>query len=489
MAEKLVVYKKNDVHLIISCEDWMAFELSDYFKFRVPGAHFIPSVRNKTWDGYIRLFDRRDNTLYCGLLPYVEKFAVDREYEITLDKSIEPAEEFSVKEAKDFLDTLNLPMKPRDYQVKNFVDAVRNRRNLFVSPTASGKSLVIYMLTRFYDTKTLIIVPTTSLVSQMSTDFAEYAKNIDWPDEDLIHQITAGADKTSTKPIVISTWQSIYKLKKNSFPDYNLVFGDEAHLFTAKSLTSIMEKLEDCPYRYGMTGTLDGTKTHKLVLEGLFGPVKEVATTKELIKQKHLSDFRIKCLVLNYDEEVCRGLRKSTYKEEMDFLVGHPGRNAFIRNLTLSLEGNTLLLFQYVDKHGRILHDLIEEKNDDSSRKLWFVYSGTSKEDREQIRKITETERNAIIVASFGTFSTGINIRNLHNIIFASPTKSRIRNLQSIGRGLRKGDQKTMATLFDISDDLSIKKHKNYTLKHFIERVGIYNGEQFNYRMYKVKMK
>jgi superfamily II DNA or RNA helicase len=281
--------------------------------------------------------------------------------------------------------------------------------------------------------------------------------------------------------------QSIYKQRKDYFAEYDVVIGDECHLFKAKSLTSIMTKLIDCKYRFGFTGTLDGTQTHKLVLEGLFGKVKQFVKTKELIDQDHLANFKIKALVLKYTDEEKKLVSKMKYKDEMDFIVTHDRRNNFIKKLTISLQGNTLLLFQYVEKQGKVLYDIIS-KSAEKNRKVFFVYGGTDAETREQIRAITENERDAIIIASFGTFSTGINIRNLHNIIFASPTKSRIRNLQSIGRGLRKGDAKEKATLFDVSDDLRWKSKVNYTLKHFSERIKTYSEEEFEYKIHNIKI-
>ena len=120
---------------------------------------------------------------------------------------------------------------------------------------------------------------------------------------------------------------------------------------------------------------------------------------------------------------------------------------------------------------------------------MFFVHGGVATEDRERVREITESENNAIIVASYGTFSTGINIKNLHNVIFASPSKSRIRNLQSIGRVLRKGSNNTKATLYDIADDISHKSRRNYTLNHLIERIKIYNEENFNYDIVNIPLK
>jgi superfamily II DNA or RNA helicase len=324
-------------------------------------------------------------------------------------------------------------------------------------------------------------VPTTSLVSQLASDFADYG----FVSDRFVHRIFAGQDKQTDKPITISTWQSIYKLPKEYFQQFDLVIGDEAHLFKAKSLTSIMSKLDSCRYRFGFTGTLDGAQTNKLVLEGLFGPVRKVTTTAELIEQKHLSDFKIKAIVLSYPDELRKMIARMDYQQEIDYIVSLSPRNRFITNLALSLEGNTLLLFQFVDKHGKILYNMIKNETD---KPVFFVHGGVDGEEREQIRSIVEKEKSSIIVASYGTFSTGVNIRNLHNVIFASPSKSRIRNLQSIGRGLRKSETKTESVLYDIADDLTWKSNKNFTILHFMERIKIYNEEKFEYKLYNVNL-
>ena len=480
--EKIIIHKLNEVYNKIECEPSTGYELNDYFTFDVPGAKFMPAYRNKMWDGKIRLFNALTCTLYTGLNKYVEEFCKSRKYELEYADNFS-SEEFSIKEAKDFIQKLNPKMQPRDYQLDAFVHAVRERRALLLSPTASGKSFIIYLLTRYYNARTLIIVPTTSLVSQLASDFADYGFDAN----KHIHRIYSGQDKQTDKPITISTWQSIYKLPKTYFQQFDVVIGDEAHLFKAKSLTSILTKLDTCKYRFGFTGTLDGAQTHKLVLEGLFGPVRRVTTTSELIEQKHLAEFKIKAIVLTYPDEIRQMItRAADYQAEMDYIVRLQARNNFIKNLALSLEGNTLLLFQYVDKHGIALHDMISA--DAGDRKVFYVSGSVDGEEREKIRKIVENETNAIIVASYGTFSTGVNIRNLHNIIFSSPSKSRVRNLQSIGRGLRKSETKESATLFDIADDMSWKSKKNFTLLHFMERIKIYNEEKFSYKIYKVAL-
>jgi superfamily II DNA or RNA helicase len=487
--EHLLIEKVNEVHLRVVCEKHLAKELSEFFTFFVPGYQFVPAFRNKIWDGKIRLFDLRNNNLYIGLLPYLEQFCIERDYAYSHD-FVE--DEFSVYHANKFIESLDIhargeSLEVREHQLNAFVHSMQSKRALLVSPTASGKSLIIYLLFRqlheYQNLKGLVIVPTTSLVEQLYSDFADYNNDNMEP---YLHRIYQGKEKTTDKALTISTWQSLYKMPKEYFEQFDYVIGDEAHLFKAQSLTTILTACINAKYRIGLTGTLDGTKTHKLVLEGLFGPVKTVTTTKELIDKKQLAEFEIKCLVLKHNEDIAKFLKDKDYNEEIQYLIGNEKRNKFIKNLAVSLHTNTLVLYQMVDKHGRILYDMISQTKNIGDRKVFFVHGGTDTEDREEIRRIMEIENDAIVVASFGTFSTGINIRNLHNIIFASPSKSRIRNLQSIGRGLRQSEGKEIATLYDIADDLRVGKHMNFTLRHFVERVKIYNEERFPFKIYKI---
>ena len=481
----------NDVHMNVIADTGITQELSDFFTFKVPGFQFMPAYRNKMWDGNIRLLNRRNNTLYAGLVPYVKEFCDQRDYNLEVDPKLDIEDSFSIKDAEEFYKELSPKFEPRDYQTEAFVKAVRSKRRLILSPTASGKSFIIYLLTKWYQSPTLVIVPTISLVHQMKGDFVDYGCS-----EEDIYTIQGGVDKNTDSNIVISTWQSIHKMPRSWFDRFDVVIGDEAHLYKAKSLTGILEKMPNTPYRFGFTGTLDGTHTHKLVLEGLFGAVHTVITTKELIDQKYLADFKIKALILKYKDETRNALKKATYNEEMDFLLQCPERNNFIKQLALSLKGNTLVLYHQVDKHGIPLHKIISDAAE-KDRKIFIVHGGVDGQEREHVRAITEKEDNAIIVASYGTFSTGVNIRRLHNVIFASPTKSRIRTLQSIGRGLRKGggdeeagiEAKEQATLFDIADDLTWKARVNYTLKHFLERMKYYTGEKFPYKVHNINIK
>ena len=483
----LVISKANEVFLKVNAEPHIEYELRDHFTFEVEGAKFMPQYRNRNWNGEIHLFDLRSKRIYVGLLDRIISFCkrhdytykfVDNEYYGT---PYEENDTISYEGVKDYMTSI-CNHSPRKYQVEGVYDALKHNRKLLISPTASGKSLMIYALVRYYvdkGKKILLVVPTTSLVEQMYKDFEEYG----WDSQSWCHKIYSGKDKTNEFPVTITTWQSVYKLERSFFTDYDVIIGDEAHLFKSKSLVSIMSKLEHAKYRFGFTGTLDGTQTHKWVLEGLFGPSYKVTKTDELMRQGHLSQLDIQCLVLKHDPR-----KFDTYNDEIEYLISHEKRNNFIKNLTLDLGGNTLILYSRVEAHGQVLYDLIN-RSKQSDRQVFFVHGGVDAEEREQVREITETENNAIIVASYGTFSTGINIKNLHNVIFASPSKSRIRNLQSIGRVLRKGTNKVKAILYDISYDCTKGSKRNYTLNHFIERIKIYNEENYNYEIITIQLK
>ena len=483
----LIISKKNEVHLQIESDMHVYYELADYFTFEVPGAKFMPTYKNKYWDGKIRLFNIQNNQIYVGLLDKVVQFCKDHEYTYSFQPSkfyglpFEENPTISREGVKDYITSIS-KFKPRDYQIEGIYDALKYNRKLLISPTASGKSLMIYGIVRYYverNQNTLIVVPTTSLVEQMYKDFADYG----WDVGSYCHKIYAGKERETNSQVIITTWQSIYKLPRKYFERFSVVVGDEAHQFKSKSLISIMTKLGNAKYRYGFTGTLDGTQTHKWVLEGLFGPSYKIIKTDELMKKGHVATLDINVLLLKHPPN-----KFETFEDEIQYIITHSRRNNFIRNLALDLKGNTLILFARVEGHGEPLYNLINN-NSIIDRHVFFVHGGVATEDREKIREITESENNAIIVASYGTFSTGINIKNLHNIIFASPSKSRIRNLQSIGRVLRKGSNKTKATLYDIADDISYKSKRNYTLNHLIERIKVYNEEKFNYDIVNIPLK
>ncbi len=483
--DEVSIERVNEVYVRVNADPGVKMEMSEYFTFEVPGAKFMPSVRNKVWDGKIRLLNVMTGLVYAGLVPYILKFCNVREYHVIVDSGVVPNNIVQDTAGYDLAKEFNAPFTPRDYQNNAIVHALKSDRAMLLSPTASGKSFIIYLLTRYHvdaeRRKVLIVVPTTSLVEQMASDFIEYNNG-----EALdIHKIRGGVDKNVEADITITTWQSVFKEKKAWFAKFDVIGVDEAHLAKAKSITGIMEKMPECKYRYGFTGTLDGTETHKLVLEGLFGSVFEVTKTKNLIDDNTLAQFGIVAIALQYPDEIRKLNRGKSYQEEIDWIVGNESRNKYIKNLAHSLKGNTLILFQFVEKHGKVLYPMLEKKG----KNVHFIHGQVNAEEREDVRRLAETNDDNIILASYGTFSTGVNIKRLDNIIFASPSKSKIRNLQSIGRVLRKSDGDSKATLYDIVDDLQWKQTKNFATRHFMERVKIYNEEGFEYRIYNVNVK
>ena len=490
---KITIEKTNEVNLRVFADESIEYDISQFFTFEVPGARFTPAFRARIWDGKIRMYDMLRKTLYVGLLDYLIKFAERNDYEIEYKNEVVHKNTTTNEEVTKFTTWLNLhgrgqPIEIRDYQIDEIAHGLRENRSILLSPTGSGKSLIIYALVRWHlenGRKCLVVVPTTSLVEQLYSDFEDYSSHNKWDTDKHCQKLYSGFSKDFTKEVLFTTWQSIFRQPKEWFDNFDVLFGDEAHQFKAKSLTSIMEKMTETKYRIGTTGSLDDSKINKLVLEGCFGPTYKVTTTRALMDENKLAELRINAIILKYDEDTRKEFNKSTYQQEMNFLVSNEKRNKFIRNMAINCEGNTLLLFQYVEKHGKILYEMIDKKVVEG-RKVFFIHGGTETADREGIRKIVEKENNAIIIASFGVYSTGINIPSIENVIFASPSKSKIRNLQSIGRGLRLNSGKKYCTLYDIADDLSYKSWKNHTLKHAALRYKLYTEEQFPIKLIEV---
>lgn len=486
----VVIYKKNEVYIKLECEPHILYELAIYFEFEPTSVKFMPQYRSKQWDGKIRLLSTATGEIYAGLLDrviakiklcgYTYEFKENKYYGLPFEIN----EEISLEGVKGYMNSI-CSYTPYDYQIDAVYECLRYNRKTIISPTASGKSLIIYALARYYTNKglnTLIVFPTTSLIHQMHKDFHEYG----WSPEEHCHMIYSGKEKNTDLPVTLSTWQSIFKMEKSFFEDFDCVIVDESHQAKSKSLIDIMKKCHHAKYRFGFTGTLSNggkdSQTHEWVISGLFGPTYKTINTKEMIEKGRASQLDIHCLVLKHTPQ-----QFDQYEDEIQFLIGNEKRNNFIKNLALDLKGNTLLLFSRVESHGRPLYELINNHSE-KNRKIFFVYGGVNVDEREKIREITEKESNAIIVASYGVFSTGISIRNLHNVIFASPSKSRIRNLQSIGRVLRKGKNKDRAVLYDISDDCTYNNRKNYTLNHFIERIKLYSEEEFDYEIIPINL-
>ncbi len=520
----VVIQKYSETYIKILTDDQqIVYELSDLFSYKIDNYQFHPKVKARVWDGVIRLFSPKTRLLYLGLHPYVKEYCEKNGYEYQYEGDIDQEESFSVKEFEDLVKSLKLSVNnngkriditPYEHQQKAVIHAIQARRSLLLSATSSGKSHILYLLLQYYlkkkFKKILIIVPNTNLVKQLYDDFSDYSHNISWDASKKCHLIYDGEVKITNKPVTITTWQALavkerppkdltpiqkkkwsktapYILQEDYFEQFDVVFFDEVHLAAAEQATNILTKTINAKYRIGTTGTLKESKTNQMVLEGLFGQVYQAVTTKQLMDNKQAANLSVNCLLLQYNDEERKLVSKMDYQKEINFLVSHQRRNEFITNLTLSLKGNTMVVFQYVDKHGKILHDLLKEKVD-KNRKLFYVYGKTETEERDLVKKITEGETDAIIVCSVATFGTGVSIRNIDNIISVFSTKSKVWVLQPIGRGLRLSSRKDSVNYYDVVDDLTHKNKPNYVLKHFMDRIKFYISEQFSYKSFKIKV-
>lgn len=493
----IYVEKTNESTLRVFSNDFgIEAELSEHFSFYAPGYKFAPTYRAKVWDGKVALYNQYKKTLPYGLLSYLSAYAKNNNYSVNIQEGILPEKNVSIEEVKAFVDTLNIHTKGkkielRDYQLDAIHKAINTEKLLALSPTSSGKSAIIYAFVRWhlqYNRKIVLMVPTTSLVTQMYSDFGDYSSEDTWNVEEHCHQLYSGKSKDFEKPVLITTWQSVHSLAKKKGPEakefyeyWDVYIGDEAHRFASNSLQQISNKLVNAKYRLGTTGTIQDEKVSKLNLEGSFGPVYKVVTTKELMDKNQVVNLKINCIVLDYDKETKKLLKNADYQSEIDYIVGLEKRNTFIAKLAKVTKGNTLVLFRYVEKHGKPLYEEIKrlcpEKN------VYYISGEVDVDSRESIRQGVENETNAIIVASYATLSTGVNIPSIEYVVFASPVKSKITNLQSIGRGLRLKDGKNKCTLYDISDNLASGSKVNHTLKHFKLRVEQYANEQFDFNM------
>lgn len=491
----------NAVHMKVVAEPSIIMELSDTLTFFAPNYQFHPKYKARYWDGKIRLLNNMTAVVYAGLAKRIKRFADDNGYTMSFDNEFK-YQNVTAQDVMDFIATLGIPeeYESRDYQIDSIVKCITSGRRTLISPTSSGKSFMIYVLSQWYaDEKTLLIVPRTGLVQQMEGDFRDYGY------KGTIHTSVGGLSKETDidADIVISTWQSLDNGKsrkpKNWYNQFGVVFGDECHEASATCMVRIMTNLENCRYRFGTTGTMPSGSLTEATVEGLFGPRYKAVSTKELMDQGYVSKLKIKCVILKYPEEVCKENKRlrdeiakksksgsngsKYYKSELDYMLYLPSRMKFIQKLIKNLKGNKLLFFRFID-HGEALNKLISEAVDDN---VFYIDGGVK--DREEIRRAIEEEENATLIASLGTTSTGISIKKLHHMIAAAPQKSETKVPQSIGRMLRKHKQKELAVLWDIVDDLSYKSYENYSLKHFQERVKMYDAEQFDYEIDVINLK
>lgn len=504
-------------------------QLDDFLSFDSPGAAFSPAFKRGHWDGKIRLFKRQWGLIPAGLHDRVEAWA--KTQSISCQNGVRATNPVNLDQIHVFLSKANLEAKiggkAHDYQLRAFILGLQNRKGVFISPTGSGKSLIFWLWAQYYRQhlanhsakmagKILVVVPTLGLKTQLSKDFLSYGSKKS--EIQIIKDVDEDVDPRAS--IVFANWQSIYKHKAEWFEPFAMVLGDEVHLYQSKSIKEIMEKLVNAEYRLGLTGTLEDAKCHRLILEGHFGPIRQVEKTANLQKRGILSGIDVRQLFLTYPEsdrhtlynqkrqielDIRNARRKekatvlvlpqrpddddsdeeesdflSPYQAEVQFTNLHPKRMSFTAQLAARQpkHENTLVMFNYKERHGIPLYEEIVALVRDS-RPVYYVDGDVPADEREQIRVDTERQQGVIIVASYGVFSTGINIKNLHRIIFAGASKSKYRVLQSVGRGLRLHATKDKLVVFDLVDDLRLHNEENYLYRHGTRRREFYDTERF----------
>lgn len=468
----ITIKKVNESFISVTGDYGHLEKIKDRFSFMVKGAIFSKAYKNGIWDGKKYLFNMATKQLYIGLydelIDYLETNNIEYEsnYKHIKDK-------VSLNSVIEYAENVGLPFKLREYQMFGIYTALKNRRGVLLSATSSGKSAIQYVTAKYLVDKgkrIIIVVPRISLVEQLYGDFEEYGMDV----KKNLHRIYSGKSSETNKPIIVTTFQSLKSIKRSILKDIDAVFVDEAHNSSNNTLKTFLCTMSHCKYKLGFTGTLSGNRCDDSLVKGLFGEVVEVITPKQLIEMGYAPKLEIKVHVLRHPTK-----KFYAYEDEVEHICSNEIRNEYIKSLCGKLSGNTLVLFSRIETHGNVILENVKKLK---KKDVYYVYGGTDVEDRERVRKLTEKNDDVIICASYGVFSTGVNIKRLHNIIFASSTKSKVTGLQSIGRGLRKHSTKEKVTVYDLVDDYSggDKKKINYTLSHFKTRLKYYKEEGFD---------
>lgn len=527
MKKKISVKKLNSSIVFVDTTPTVLEHIVKYFQCRPPNYMFDKRYRNGWWDGYVRLFSPSTQYLPIGLVPELVKFARKSNYDIEVDFKI--GHKISASEFKKFVDSLQVQIKNKDgkidknakvrpYQLKAAYDAITQQQLCIEVPTSGGKTLISYLIARYLESlnlKTLMIVPTTTLVEQTYGDWFDYG----WDEvRDKVHKIYAGQEKYFNAAVTISTWQSLYRNEK-IFENFDAVIIDEAHgaASNGKEATKMQNIAKWCcnaEWRIGMSGTLPDRNNIKerlayLNLVGSLGPVRTYTTYEEMEKEGWIPKLKINVVQLIYDKETKEkivskiratkesnalniGKKKDPFTLETDLINNLEQRNEFIYKLiSKSCNGNVMILFTKKNKHGLPLKKYLEKKFD-GKRKIIYVDGDVDTQKRNELRFIIEQRNDVVLLASYGTFSTGISIKNIKSLIFASSYRSKIKVIQSIGRGLRKMDGKTEVKVFDLVDDICLDRNSqygsyvNYVYRHFKEdRKAIYESKGFSWELIK----
>ena len=501
---ELEVDKLNEVYLQIrNLTQSSALELKEYFSCFIDNYWFSPKVKAKLWDGKISFYDWKNQTIPFGLFPQFVKFCNKFNYQYKVNFSKEDViNQITDEEFEEFYEAIfkDSTYSPRDYQDESIKKALRMKRGVIESATASGKSLSIYAIIRFIlgiiteNKKILFVVPNINLVNQIFSDFVDYGWKQAESNCSLIYNNSKKVDWE--KPIIISTWQSLIKKPAEFFQKFQAVIVDEVHLAQAISINKILKQCINADYRIGLTGTMPESLISQFTIYGYLGPKIFEIKSFELIEKGILSKIKIANILLQYPKETVYeywhddedNIKKTSYQDELNIIYGYKKRNEIFKYIINNInQSHNVLILCHKINHLKLIKEYIEKIF--TNHKIYEIYGLTEGDERERIRKLSNLQESTIILGTYATLSTGFNLPRLHHIIFASSFRSKIKILQSIGRGLRVHDTKDRLLVWDIVDDLSWVhnwgdndvKHINYVYEHWKERLRYYNAQNFNY--------
>lgn len=492
---EVIVTKINSSYVRVEADEDTLHDINNYFAVYADGYMFNPRYKARVWDGKIRFFSINTGLLPAGLVPTLEKFCIANKLDFKNDLSSDYETEYNEAEFQEICEEALKAsgMKMRDYQEAACKLALQKKIGILQCCTSSGKSMIIYnmirnMLTYKRIKKILLIVPNVSLVEQMHSDFKEYG----WTDEDkTVELLYAAKDPTFKTPVLISTWQSLQKLTPDFFEDVDAVIVDECHNSKAQVINSILKQCINSEYRIGTTGTLPTGAADLLTITGVLGNVLYTITSKELIDRGILTNMIVAGIVVKYPIDFILKNKGRNYQEEVKLVENYENRTKALEMIFRHTpdEHNVLLLCNHLDHVKKTAYWL---KVNYPNRNVKVISGSVSAAEREDIRKKLESEDGTVIVATYGTCSTGINMPKLHEVILYANSKSKIKVLQSLGRGLRKHNSKKRVILYDIVDDMSYclrtRVIRNYLYQHWKEREKYYKEQEFSVKTMEIEV-
>ena len=495
---EIIVRKIDNVYFKIECDFSQALELKEYLSCYAVNFQYHPKFKNRLWNGKVYFFSNKDYLLPIGLLPNLFRFSKKFDYKIKLDLDINSlSNQYSDELIEKFCDQIKEDYKTKyelyDYQQEALIKCIKNKRGIAQIATGGGKSLIQFYLMQFLRSKNkkiMMIVPTVSLVNQMYSDFMDYG----WYDiDEYVEKLYSGEKPIYNKDVLITTWQSIYTRPQSFFEQYTAIIVDEVHNAKSLSINSIMKKCINADYKYGFTGTMPKEQSDVYNIIGYIGPVLYEQISKNLIDKGVLSQIAIANLLLKYPSDMVERNKNRIYNEEVNTICTYSERNKVFEYLFKHMEDkqNSIILCHLID-HLKLIESYLKNHLD-SKYTIYIIYGDIKPSERELIRKTMNEKSNVILLGTYSCLSTGLNINKLHNVIFASSYKSRIKVLQSIGRGLRLHESKSKMILYDLVDDMTWTTRtgsigKNHIYKHWEERLKYYDEQGFKYMTREFKL-